>query len=706
MRIAERLRDLACNLYWTWHPEIVEIFRDLDPLLWRKVNHNPVEFLSCLTDETIQDKAEELALEARITHAFHQLQNYRESRVTWGSWHAGILRTSPVAYFSAEFGLHESLPIYSGGLGVLAGDHLKCASDLGVPLVGVGLFYAKGYFIQRLRSDGWQEEEYFTADAETLPLSLARDQQGNPLRVKVQTRESEITIEVRTAQVGRNQLILLDTNLPENSEYERSLTARLYGGDNDVRIRQELILGVGGMQALMAMGLRPGVLHLNEGHSAFAILSLARMLMDCHQRPFHEIKEKAAGMTVFTTHTPVEAGHDRFDPGLVENVLGPMRDELGISKKDFLALGRVDPNREDEKFCMTILGLKMSRYRNAVSDIHARVSRTMWQRLWPGRSVSEVPIGHITNGVHMATWLSRPMAEFYRRFRGEDWGEHIHEPQTWAAIDKVDEMEFWEQHQILKTHLIDYVRRCVRAQAQRRGTTPPCKAEQCLDPHRLTIGFARRFAAYKRADLLLSDLKRLDQLVNHPQRPVQIIYAGKAHPADDWGKSLVQKVFKVTQDPRFTGKIIFLEDHDINVCRHLVQGVDLWLNTPRRPREACGTSGQKVVLNGGLHLSVLDGWWAQAYDGTNGFAIGGGERPKVEEQDQMDMGELYEVLENKVTPLFYDRDEQDIPRNWIARQKNAIRSMSWRFSARRMVMSYTRECYLPAAGGLTSSVFE
>jgi starch phosphorylase len=703
MRTAERLRDLACNLYWTWHPEIVEIFRDLDPALWRKVNHNPVDFLSRLPVETIEEKAGDLALETRITHAFHQLQNYLESRSTWGSWHAGLLRIHPVAYFSAEFGLHESLPIYSGGLGVLAGDHLKSASDLGVPLVGVGLFYAKGYFTQRLGKDGWQEEEYFTADAETLPLSPAKDSQGNPLRVTVQTRNLEIAIQVHAAQVGRNQLLLLDTNLPENSEYERSLTARLYGGDNEVRIRQELILGVGGMRALAAMGIQPSVVHLNEGHSAFGILALCKMLMDCHQRPFNEIKEKAAAMTVFTTHTPVEAGHDRFHPDLVESVMGPVRDQLELSEKDFLALGRVDPNRKNEEYCMTVLGLKMSRYRNGVSDIHGRVSRAMWHSLWPDRHVSEVPIGHITNGVHMATWLSRSMAELYRRFHGTEWWEHIHEPKTWAAVEHIDEMEFWEQRQILKTHLIEYVRRCVREQNQRRGTESSCDGNQCLHPNSLTIGFARRFASYKRAALLLSDLDRLDRLVNHPERPVQIIYAGKAHPRDDGGKKLVQKVFDVTQDPRFAGKIIFLEDHDINVARHLVQGVDLWLNTPRRPREACGTSGQKVVLNGGLHLSVLDGWWAQAYDGTNGFAIGGCERPNADEQDRLDMEELYEVLENQVTPLFYERDEQGIPQKWVAYQKNAIRSMSWRFSARRMVMNYTKECYLPAAGGLMSS---
>ena len=706
MNTADRLRELARNLYWTWHPRVIEIFRDLDKALWREVGHNPVVFLSRLSEEVLQKEAAELPLEARITQAFHRLRDYLSANDTWGAWHAGVLRASPVAYFSAEFGLHESLPIYSGGLGVLAGDHLKGASDLGVPLVGVGLFYAKAYFDQHLDRNGWQEESYFTSDVHTLPLEPAIDPDGRPLRVRLQTRSFDLWVEVWTAHVGRSRLILLDTNVEENEARDRDLTARLYGGDERTRIRQELVLGVGGMRALDAMDIRPSVLHLNEGHSAFAVLELVRSLMRRDGRPFGEVRERAAARTVFTTHTPAEAGHDRFDPSLVEETLGPFRKQFGISEEKFLALGRQDPTDEREPFCMTILGLKMSRSRRAVSALHGRVSRSMWRGLWPDLSEGRIPIGHITNGVHIASWLAAPMAELYSRYLGADWQKRISDPQTWAAVDQIDEEEFWEQHQILKANLIDFVRRRIRHQDEARGEDVPTTGNggSCLNPSALTIGFARRFAPYKRANLLLRDLDRLDRLVNAPGRPVQIIYAGKAHPDDRGGKRLIREVFEVTRDPRFCGKIVFIENHDINVGRHLAQGVDLWLNTPRRPEEACGTSGQKVVLNGGLNLSTLDGWWAQAYDGTNGFAIGcGGEHADRGHQDHLDTEALYDVLENEIVPLFYNRDREGVPRGWVAWQKNAIRSLAWRFCARRMVMEYTLTCYLPAAGGLTSS---
>jgi starch phosphorylase len=707
MEIAARLRQLARNLYWTWHPEVVEIFRDLDPALWREVNHNPIAFLSRLPEETLQKRATDQALRARITHAFHQLRDYLSSGDTWGAYHAGLLRVRPVAYFSAEFGLHESLPIYSGGLGVLAGDHLKTASDLGIPLIGVGLFYAKGYFNQSLDANGWQKEEYFASDVTDLPLELATDRYGQPLHIRLSTSSSEIEVAIWTARVGRCRLVLLDTNAAGNSDEDRALTAHLYGGDQRVRIRQEYVLGAGGMRALDAMGIRPGVIHLNEGHSAFALLELVRSLMEHDGRSFEEVRERAAGMTVFTTHTPLESGHDRFPPKLVEETLGPLRRRLRISEKELLALGRRDVGNSNEPFCMTILGLKMSRYRNAVSAIHARVSRAMWHGLWPSLPEDQVPIRDITNGVHTATWLAVPMAQLYRAYLGDDWQERIWDPDLWSAVDRIDEVEFWEQHQILKTHLVEYVRRSVRRQDEARGggTRVSTDGRPCLDPAVLTIGFARRFATYKRGDLLMRDLDRLDRLVNHPERPVQIIFAGKAHPADDWGKGVIQKVFSVTRDPRFMGKIVFIENHDIGVGRHLVQGVDVWLNTPRRPLEASGTSGQKVVLNGGLNLSILDGWWAQAYDGTNGFAIGaGGEHADWEHQDRSDMQALYEALENEVVPLYYDRNKEGVPHGWVARQKNAIRTLAWRFSARRMLVDYALDCYLPAGGGLVSSL--
>lgn len=705
MDLPDRLRELARNLYWTWHPELVEIFRDLDPGLWREVNHNPVAFLDALPDDTLRKKADEVALDARISQAFHQMQDYLGSRTTWGAWHAGPLKARPVAYFSAEFGLHESLPLYSGGLGVLAGDHIKSASDLNVPLVGVGLFYAEGYFSQRLDGDGWQHEAYPVSNVDLLPLDRARDAEGNELEVTVRTRGSEIRARIWTARVGCNRLLLLDTNVEGNSAQDRSLTATLYGGDRRVRIRQELVLGVGGLRAVEVMGICPGVIHLNEGHSAFAVLDLARSLMERDGRSFETARDAAATMTVFTTHTPVEAGHDRFDPGLVEDTLGPLRDQLQISAEDLMALGRVDPANGEEPFCMTVLGLKMSRSRNAVSARHGRVSRRMWEKVWPGLPPDMIPMGHITNGVHVDSWLAVPMAPLYDRHLGPDWQRHMHEPETWAGVEDIDPVEFWEQHQILKAHLTAYVGRCLRR--QRRGgdgdETDPDEAP-VLDLSALTIGFARRFASYKRADLLMRDLDRLDRLVNDADHPVQIIYAGKAHPADDAGKALIQRLFGLMHEDRFRGRLVFIEDYDMNVARHLVQGADVWLNTPRRPLEACGTSGQKVILNGGLNLSVLDGWWAEAYDGTNGFAIGcGGEHVNPEEQDRRDADALYDVLEQEVIPLYYDRDADGIPHGWIGRQKNAIQSLAWRFSARRMLIDYTLRCYLPAAGGATRS---
>ncbi len=705
MTLVDRLRELARNLYWTWHPELIAIFRDLDHELWREVNHNPVEFLSNLSPDFVEDRAAELALEARISQAFHQMQNYLEATDTWGAWHAGPLRARPVAYFSAEFGLHESLPLYSGGLGVLAGDHLKSASDLDVPLVGVGLFYAQGYFRQRLDEDGWQHEEYSHSDVDKLPLDRAMDDDGNQLSVGVHTRSSEIRAQIWTAQVGRNRLILLDTNVEGNNDDDRGLTSQLYGGDQRVRIRQELVLGVGGMRALHAMGIFPGVVHMNEGHSAFAALELARSLMERDGRPFDDVREQAETMVVFTTHTPVEAGHDRFQGDLVEETLGALREELNISREELLGLGRLDERDEDESFCMTVLGLRMAQWRNAVSSRHGRVSRPMWEDIWPALPLDVVPIGHITNGVHVASWLALPMVPLYERTLGADWLERMDDPETWKAIDDIDDAEFWEQHQILKAHLIEYVCRSLRLQCERRsGDGSGTGVPDGLAPDTLTIGFARRFASYKRADLLLQDPDRLASLVNDPERPIQILYAGKAHPGNDAGKRLIQQIFQLMHEDRFQGKILFLEDHDMNVGRHLVQGSDVWLNTPRRPREACGTSGQKAVLNGGVNLSILDGWWAEGYDGTNGFAIGrGGEHVDHDKQDQLDAESLYDVLENQVVPLYYDRNEKGLPCGWVAMQKNAIRTLAWRFSSRRMLRDYMTQCYLPAAGGATSA---
>jgi len=701
------LRNLADNLYWGWHPEVIRVFRDLDPELWRTVGHNPAEFLSRLAAEVLKEKAGRPVSETRLSHALEQLKRYLETEDAWGTWYAGPLRINPVVYFCAEFGLHESLPIYSGGLGVLAGDHLKAASDLAIPIVGVGLFYTKGFFEQTIDTSGWQKEHYIDCDTRALPLKPTTDEYGRPIRVMVKTDTSDIWVGGWTVRVGRNLVVLLDTNVDGNSEQDKALTKSLYSGDDQRRIKQQIVLGLGGLRMLAAMGIYPAVMHLNEGHTAFAVLELTRSLMERDGQTFENMRELAAGMTVFTVHSPIDAVVDRFDPTLVEAALEPIREKLKISKKEILALGKVDPTNIREPFCPAVMGLKMSRWRNGVSALHARVSRAMWHKVWPGLPEESVPIGFITNGVHADTWLAEPLCKLYSRCLGEDWREKMDDPHLWEAATKIDDAELWEVKQYLRTHLIDYVRRNAYAQARARGDSDEIcdAAANCLNPSVFTIGCARRMAPYKRLDLLGRDINWLNYIVNHPSRPVQFVLSGKAHPQDAQGKQILQQIFHVTRDKRFLGKVVFLENYDINVARHLVQGVDLWLNVPRRPLEACGTSGQKVAINAGINLSVLDGWWAEAYDGHNGFAIGkGSEHSNWQHQDLLDIQFLHNILEKEVIPLFYERDSQGIPRRWLAIAKHALRTLAWRFNARRMLMDYTLGFYLPAANGPQSSL--
>lgn len=695
---------LANNLWWSWQPEVVNLFRDLDPIRWRQLDHNPIALLSEFTPERLEMRAAELVLYSRINHAYRLLKEYLSSNQTWATTHAGVLGSKPVAYFSAEFGMHESVPIYSGGLGVLSGDHVKTVSDLGVPFVAIGLFYDQGYFKQHLDHDGYQLQEYLDTKVENVPMVPAVGLDGKPIHVSIDTRTGQLVAKVWLMRVGRVNLYLLDSDVDGNSPEDRELTSRLYGGDHRTRIRQELVLGVGGVRALKALGITPGVFHLNEGHSAFATLEAIRDMMHSDGLSFDEALRDVAQHTVFTTHTPVPAGHDRFDGGLIEEHLGPLRDQLGISHDQLMGLGRVEPHNGGETFCMTVLALKLSRRANAVSSLHGYVSRRMWAHLWPWRVEEEIPIGHITNGVHVPSWLAWQMQQLYDRNFPVNWFKHMFEAEAWQNIHSVDPGELWETHHALKNLLLSFVRRRVSRQCRRRGESDDVveAARNMLDPNVLTIGFARRFATYKRADLLLADLDRFHEMISDPQRPIQIIFAGKAHPADEPGKQLIKRIANLRHDPRFAGRVAFVEDYDINVCRHMVQGVDVWLNNPRRPLEASGTSGQKVVLNGGLNLSVLDGWWAEAYDGTNGFAIGHGTSHVSDEvNDRRDAADLYRVLEQEVIPLYYDRDIDGLPRHWIKRMMNSISSLAWRFSAHRMVIDYARSAYLPAAGGLS-----
>ncbi|HXJ19248.1 MAG TPA: alpha-glucan family phosphorylase [Polyangia bacterium] len=700
-KLQAQLTELSGNLWWAWTPHIIKLFRDLDPEAFRAANHNPVSVLGGFSKERMESLGRDAALRARVDSAHRELREYLGAARTWASVNAGPLRVRPVAYFSAEFGIHESLPIYSGGLGVLAGDHLKSASDLGLPLVAVGLFYRESYFRQRIGRDGWQHAEYVRSPAELLPAQPARTPSGKPIIIEVPLSRETLLAQVWEIAVGRNKLLLLDTDVEGNSEENRQLAARLYFGDQRIRIRQELLLGVGGIRALRAAGIHWGGLHLNEGHSAFATLEYARLLMEQTGADFRTCAQEVAQSTVFTTHTPVDAGHDRFPPELVDDHLEPLRRSLGLSQPEFLGLGRIRPDDHREALCMTVLAFKMSRYANGVSALHGRITRKSWQVLWPHHREDEVPVGHITNGVHVRTWLAPAMQDLYGKYMGTDWREHLADPTMWARIDSVPDAELWETHRVLKAALVHFVRRRVSEQRRRNEFADEFvnAAQNALDPEALTIGFARRFATYKRASLIFSDLPRLRALLMDPKRPVQLVFSGKAHPADRPGQEVLRAVHDATIAGDLKNHVIFIEDYDINVGRHLVQGVDVWLNNPRRPQEASGTSGQKVLLNGGLNFSVLDGWWAEAYDGLNGFAIGDGvTHVNVEEQDRRDAQSMYETLESSIIPAYYDRDEHGVPRGWVERMKRTIRTLGWRFNTDRMVIDYTNNCYLPAAG--------
>ena len=727
--VERKLRELSRNLWWSWQPEIRAIFRELSPRTWSAVYHNPVALLQRIDGDEIARRVHDLEMQTRINQAHRRLSEYLRGRHGWGNVNGGPLLGRPVAYFSAEFGLHHSIPIYSGGLGVLAGDHLKSMSDLGVPVVGVGLLYHEGYVHQQIDADGWQQDLYEPIAVEELPVDVWPDPQGavpplapfppfpeppqpgappavgEQLRFAVELPGREVHLRVWHVQVGRSDLLLLDARDDANSAADRELTARLYGGDQETRIQQEILLGVGGFRALAKLGIRPSVLHLNEGHSAFALLEWARQRVERDGLTAAAALREVRAASLFTTHTPVPAGHDHFRIDLVERHLEPLAGGLGIPVGELLALGSEPPAESTNSFVPTALAIRLCRRSNAVSALHGRVARQMWQGLFPQRTEEQVPIGHITNGVHVRTWLANDMHQLIAHYLGRHWLESVSRADIWQEIDAIPDAELWEVHQVLKAQLLAFARGRLGERRRRLGLADPAPPETApppLVPEALTLGFARRFATYKRADLLLSDPDRLARLLGDPDRPVQIIYAGKAHPSDEGGKQLAQRIARLGEDPRFAGRIVFVENYSMLVGRQLVQGVDAWLNTPRRPLEACGTSGQKCILNGVLNISILDGWWAEAYDGRNGFAIGdGGAHPDPEVQDRRDALALFDLLEREVVPLYYSRNEQGLPWRWIARVKRAIRTLAWRYNADRMVMDYVREAYLPAAGGDT-----
>jgi glycogen phosphorylase len=698
--VVRKLRELSRNLWWSWQPDIRAVFRELSPEVWSAVYHNPVALLGRLASDEISRRVHDLEMQTRINRAHRRMSEYMRGGEGWGLDNAGPLLARPVAYFSAEFGLHHSIPIYSGGLGVLAGDHLKSMSDLGVPVIGVGLLYHEGYVHQQIDAEGWQQDLYEPIAAEELPVDPWLGN-GEQLRFAVELPGRLVYLRVWHVQVGRSALLLLDARDDDNSAADRELTARLYGGDQETRIQQEILLGVGGFRALGKLGIRPAVLHLNEGHSAFALLEWARQrVAEDGLTAAAALREvRAAG--VFTTHTPVPAGQDRFRLDLAQRHLEPLAAALGMPVAEVLALG-TEPSPLDSEgtFGPTLLALRLCHRSNAVSALHGRVSRQMWATLYPQRREEEVPIGHVTNGIHVRTWMAADMHDLIAHYLGTHWLDSIASADTWARIDAIPDAELWEVHQVLKAQLLAFVRRRLADRRRRLGLREPPAPP--LEPETLTLGFARRFATYKRADLLLRDPERLARLVCDPVYPVQLIYAGKAHPQDTGGKEVAQRISQLGEDPRFAGRVVFVENYSMHVGRQLVQGADAWLNTPRRPLEACGTSGQKCILNGVLNISILDGWWAEAYDGGNGFAIGGADsHADAEVQDERDSQALFELLEREVVPLYYGRDDGGLPRGWIARVKRAIRTLAWRYNADRMVMDYVRECYLPGAGGQT-----
>ncbi len=692
-----RLEELAYNLWWAWHPEAQELFARLDPELWEESNHNPVKTLQQVKQERLEALAQDPEYLAHYQAVLAAFDAYMKAEDTWFARTYPDYKDHTIAYFSAEFGLHEVLPIYSGGLGILSGDHCKEASDLGIPLVGVGFLYPQGYFTQRIAADGTQEAIYEKIDFSEVPARPARDKEGKEIRVYVDLPGRRVYIKVWHIQVGRVPLYLMDTDVPENAPADRDLAARLYTADHEQRIAQEIILGIGGVRTLHALGIRPTIYHLNEGHSAFLGLERIRWLIQKEGLTFPEALEVVRATSLFTTHTPVAAGHDTFPFSMIDKYFGFYWEELGLNREQFLALGRHD-YPWGPQFSMTVLAINQSAYVNGVSELHGRVSRRMWRNLWPDLPEEEVPIGHITNGVHLPSWLAPELVEVLTRYLPPDWRERADDPKAWQAVDNIPDDELWDVRLRLKQRLVDFLRRRVRAQLQRHGASPAriAQVEKLFTPEIMTIGFARRFATYKRATLFFRDKERAKRILNHPERPVQIIFAGKAHPADEPGKALIKEIHQLSQEEGFAGHIIFLENYDINMARHLVQGVDVWLNNPRRPNEASGTSGQKAGANGIPNLSVLDGWWPEGYNGCNGWAIGEGqEYPNEEAQDEADALSLYTLLENDVVPLYYEARGGE-HHAWLHMVRESIKSIAPRFSTRRMLKDYLRLYYVPA----------
>lgn len=695
------LWDLAYNLWFAWNHEVVDLFSLIDPKLWARSYGNPLWFLNNLPQGTLENLSKDDFFLERLRSVKHNQSIYLDRK--------GSMLPFPyeeeqplVAYFSLEYGLSLCLPIYSGGLGVLAGDHLKSASDLNIPLVGVGLAYHQGYFRQYLTADGWQQERYPDYEFEQLPMTLVRKGKNQkPVTIAIDLAGQQLFAQIWEVKVGRIRLFLLDSNIPENPAPFRHITSRLYGGDLEMRIWQEILLGIGGIKALSALGLTPRVIHMNEGHSAFAGLERIRVFMSDFGLSFEAAMELTASTSVFTTHTPVPAGNDRFPAELMQRYFDGYARSLGLAFKVLLALGRENPRDDGEWFCMTVLALRLSRFNNGVSELHGHVSRNMWQKVWPQYPVEDIPIGTVTNGVHIASWVARDIALLYERYLGSNWKEDPDCTRVWQQAENIPDGELWRTHERLRERLVDYARFRLREQLIRRGARRKelLEADEILDPQVLTIGFARRFATYKRATLLLAEKERFMRMITDSNRPVQFIFAGKSHPHDIEGKKFLQQLVQFCQVPEVRKRIVFLEDYDLDVAGFMVQGCDVWLNTPRRPLEACGTSGMKAIANGVLHVSTLDGWWVEAHrlDSSAGWSIGQGEEYEdTAYQDFVESQILYNLLEKEIIPTFYERGQTNLPREWIRRMKKCLQLFTPQFNSHRMVSEYVTKAYGPA----------
>ncbi len=695
--IIARLHKLARNIWWTWTPRAQDIFLELAEQKWHTSNHNAVAVLNSTSDQELRARLCDRDFAERVVKVLDEFDYYMSREDTWCTKHAPELFENPVAYFSMEFGLHECLPIYSGGLGVLAGDHTKSASDLGVPLYGVSLFYRYGYFKQSIQPDGWQQESYPSINPGEIPVELVVDESGEPVTAEVEIAHNTVTFHAWRINVGRVTIYLLDTDRAENELHHRDITAHVYGGDSTTRIMQEIVLGIGGVRFLRKIGVEPGVFHMNEGHPAFLTLELLRENIK-GGKSREEAEAWVKNHCVFTTHTPVPAGHDRFSRDMMEYIMAGFLKSLDMNLSEIMPLGRVNPDDPEEPFCMTVLALKLSRAANGVSELHGRVSREMWKDVFNVDSPDKVPIGHVTNGVHSLGWMTNRTRDFWQRHLGSKWIYYLKNPIIWEQVsdpELISDEEIWAFRYALRRDLIEFVRRKLKSYYQKQGTDFHQVADKILSPDVLTIGFARRFATYKRAPLIFRFFDEVLSLFTDDKRPIQIIFAGKAHPRDDAGKRYIQEIVGYAKNPLLFGKVVFLENYDINIARHMISGVDVWLNTPRRPLEASGTSGMKISVHGGINCSILDGWWREGYDGTNGFAIGddgGVEEP--EKQDEIDAANLLKVLKEHVIPEFYDRDETGIPRRWIQRMRRSMTSLIPMFNTDRMVSDYVLKYYL------------